>query len=206
MSRWGKSHALLLEGGLNYDSIISSVANATIGFRDGITRLFEILDEDGVPLLIFSAGLADIIEEVLRQKLHRVFPNVRVVSNRMEFDENGDLTGFKGRIIHVLNKNEHALEMAMPLHNDDGTLVGDKGIPNAGASIVQGRSNVLLLGDHLGDLGMSDGVDYENRISIGFLNENVENWLDTYKEAFDIVVLNDGSLESVVELVKELGS
>lgn len=142
--------------------------------------------------------------QVLRQKLHRVFPNVRVVSNRMEFDENGDLTGFKGkfprtfpfsmvrlpmflhyyilfhccliqftyfsgRIIHVLNKNEHALEMAMPLHNDDGTLVGGKEIPNAGASIVQGRSNVLLLGDHLGDLGMSDGVDYENRISIGFL-------------------------------------
>lgn len=34
--------------------------------------------------------------QVLRQKLRRVFPNIRVVSNRMEFDENGDLTGFKG--------------------------------------------------------------------------------------------------------------
>lgn len=69
----------------------------------------------------------------------------------------------------MLNKNEHALEMALPLHSDDGNFVGDKKIPNAGAAIVQGRSNVLLLGDHLGDLGMSDGVDYDNRISIGFL-------------------------------------
>lgn len=76
---------------------------------------------------------------------------------------------FSGRIIHVLNKNEHALEMATPLHDDDGNLVGDQKIPNVGAAIVQGRSNVLLLGDHLGDLGMSDGVDYENRISVGFL-------------------------------------
>jgi len=44
MSRWGKSHALLLEGGLNYESIVSSVANAKIGFRDGISQLFEALD------------------------------------------------------------------------------------------------------------------------------------------------------------------
>lgn len=65
----------------------------------------------------------------------------------------------------MLNKNEHALEMAAPLHDDDGNLVGE----NTGAAIIQGRSNVLLLGDHLGDLGMSDGVDYDNRISIGFL-------------------------------------
>jgi hypothetical protein len=28
---------------------------------------------------------------------------------------------------------------------------------------------VLLLGDHIGDLGMSDGLNYENRIAVGFL-------------------------------------
>lgn len=65
----------------------------------------------------------------------------------------------------MLNKNEHALEMAAPLHDDAGHVVA----ADSGASIVQGRSNVLLLGDHLGDLGMSDGVNYDNRISIGFL-------------------------------------
>lgn len=31
------------------------------------------------------------------------------------------------------------------------------------------RTNVLLLGDHTGDLGMSDGLNYETRISMGFL-------------------------------------
>lgn len=65
----------------------------------------------------------------------------------------------------MLNKNEHALEMAGPLHDDEGRAIG----PENGASVVKGRTNVLLLGDHLGDLGMSDGVNYDNRISVGFL-------------------------------------
>eukprot|EP00246_Nothoceros_aenigmaticus_P008887 TRINITY_DN2409_c0_g3_i2.p1 TRINITY_DN2409_c0_g3~~TRINITY_DN2409_c0_g3_i2.p1 ORF type:complete len:359 (+),score=44.76 TRINITY_DN2409_c0_g3_i2:3-1079(+) len=201
---WEKSHGLLVEGGLNYRNIKESVANATIGFRDGLTELFEILDAQGVPCLIFSAGLADIIEEVMRQKLHRFFGNIRVVSNRMDFDEADNLIGFRGRTIHVLNKNEHALEMAAPLHDDKGRAVGPE--HENGATVVEGRTNVLLLGDHLGDLGMSDGVNYDNRISVGFLNENVENWLHIYKDAFDVVVVNDGSMNCVVELMEELSS
>ncbi|KAL5999266.1 hypothetical protein ACLOJK_040716 [Asimina triloba] len=121
--------------------------------------------ERDVPVLIFSAGLADIIEEVLRQKLHRSFKNVRIVSNRMVFNDDGRLVGFKGKTIHVLNKNEHALEMAAPVHDHLGD---DDGTADDTASVKK-RTNVLLLGDHLGDLGMSDGLNYENRIAVGFL-------------------------------------
>ncbi|KHN06641.1 Cytosolic 5'-nucleotidase III [Glycine soja] len=84
---WGKTQGLLVEGGLTYDSIRQSVGNANIPFREG---------ERDAPVLIFSAGLADIIEEVLRQKLHRSFKNVRIVSNRMVFDDDGRLVTFKG--------------------------------------------------------------------------------------------------------------
>ncbi|KAK4359882.1 hypothetical protein RND71_022111 [Anisodus tanguticus] len=93
---WGKTHALLIEGGLTQKAIQNSVAKATIAFRDGVTELFELLEEKGVPVLIFSACLADMIEEVLKQKVHRSFKNVRIVSNRMVFDENGHLQSFKG--------------------------------------------------------------------------------------------------------------
>lgn len=75
---WEKTHALLIEGGLTYDAIKKSVDNATIAFREGVVELFEFLEEKEVPVLIFSAGLADIIEEVLRQKLHRSFKNVKI--------------------------------------------------------------------------------------------------------------------------------
>nr|GMD54498.1 alpha-glucosidase-like [Ipomoea batatas] len=60
---WGKTHDLLIEGGLTYDAIRNSVANANIAFRDGVVEFFELLEERNVPVLIFSAGLADIIEE-----------------------------------------------------------------------------------------------------------------------------------------------
>ncbi|KAF8395481.1 hypothetical protein HHK36_019427 [Tetracentron sinense] len=162
---WEKTHSLLIEGGLTYDAIEKSVANVRIAFREGVIELFELLEERGVPVLIFSAGLADIIEEVLRQKLHRCFKNVKVISNRMVFDKDGNLVAFKGKTIHVLNKNEHALDMAAPVNDQLGGIDG----PTDDNASVKKRTNVLLLGDHIGDLRMSDGLNYEARISVGFL-------------------------------------
>lgn len=199
---WGKTHALLIEGGLNYDAIRSSVAKSRITFREGVIELFELLERNNVPVLIFSAGLADIIEEVLRQKLHRSFNNVRIVSNRMVFDGNGNLVSFKGKTIHVLNKNEHAIDMAGPIHDQLGDadgLIDD-------TSSVKLRTNVLLLGDHIGDLGMSDGLNYNTRISVGFLNDNIETSSDSYRNAFDVVYMNDASMRGVVKLTSQLCS
>ncbi|XP_022150560.1 cytosolic 5'-nucleotidase 3 [Momordica charantia] len=199
---WGKTHSLLIEGGLTFDAIKQSVSAATIAFREGVVELFELLEEKDVPVLIFSAGLADIIEEVLRQKLHRSFKNIRIVSNRMVFDDNGCLVSFKGKTIHSLNKNEHALDMAAPLHDQLGDV--DGAIDDTAS--VRKRKNVLLLGDHIGDLGMSDGLNYDTRISVGFLNDNIEKSLESYRNAFDIVYLNDASMMGVVKLVQQLFS
>ncbi|WCJ19173.1 7-methylguanosine phosphate-specific 5'-nucleotidase [Euphorbia peplus] len=199
---WGKTHNLLIEGGLTLDAIKDSVTNSAIAFREGVIELFEFLEERDIPVLIFSAGLADIIEEVLRQKVHRSFKNVKVVSNRMVFDENGRLVSFKGKLIHSLNKNEHALDMAAPVHEHLGDV---SGLIDDSASVKK-RTNVLLLGDHLGDLRMSDGLDYETRISVGFLNDNVENNLPSYGKAFDVVYLNDAPMWGVVKLASDLCS
>lgn len=199
---WEKTHGLLIEGGLTLDAIKKSVACSSIAFRDGVVELFEFLEEKGVPVLIFSAGLADIIEEVFRQKLHRSFENIKIVSNRMVFDDNGRLASFKGKTIHVLNKNEHALDRAVLLHDQQGDL---NGLTNESDSLKK-RTNVLLLGDHVGDLGMSDGLNYENRITVGFLNDNIESSLQCYNEAFDIVCLNDTSMDGIFDLATELCS
>ncbi|CAN6291865.1 unnamed protein product [Urochloa humidicola] len=197
---WEKTHGLLIEGGLTCEAIKKSVSDAVIAFRDGVVELFEYLEERDIPVLVFSAGLADIIEEVFRQKLHRSFKNIKVVSNRMVFNEEGRLVAFKGKTIHVLNKNEHALDMAAPVNDN----LGDPNGSIDDYSLVKNRTNVLLLGDHIGDLGMSDGLNYENRIAVGFLNANVEKSLKDYSKAFDIVYLNDAPMRGVVELVSEL--
>ncbi|KAK8943244.1 hypothetical protein KSP39_PZI009082 [Platanthera zijinensis] len=199
---WGKTHGLLIEGGLTLDAIRRSVSCSAIAFRDGVADLFEYLEDKGIPVLIFSAGLADVIEEVFRQKLQRSFKNIKIVSNRMVFDDNGCLVSFRGKTIHVLNKNEHSLDMSAPVHDQLGVM---NGLNNENHS-VKTRTNVLLLGDHIGDLGMSDGLNYENRIAVGFLNDNIDGSIQSYSEAFDIVYLNDASMGATVDLVTELCS
>uniref|UniRef100_A0A7N0TMH8 5'-nucleotidase n=1 Tax=Kalanchoe fedtschenkoi TaxID=63787 RepID=A0A7N0TMH8_KALFE len=179
---WGKSHALLIEGGLSYDAIKKSVANSAVAFREGVAELLEFL-------------------EVLRQKLHKSFKNVKIISNRMVFND-GKLVAFKGKTIHVLNKNEHALDVAAPLHDKLGDVDGTIDDTDS----VKKRTNVLLLGDHIGDLGMSDGLNYDTRVSVGFLNDNIEKSLESYGKAFDIVYLNDSPMYGVVKLVNELCS
>lgn len=55
--------------------------------------------------------------------------------------------------------------MAAPVHEH----FGDVDVPTDDSALFKKRTNVLLLGDHIGDLGMSDGLNYETRISVGFL-------------------------------------
>lgn len=53
--------------------------------RDGSNWLFDELHKHSVPLLIFSAGVGDVVMEAVKQRavLH---DNVKVVSNFMDFD------------------------------------------------------------------------------------------------------------------------
>ncbi|KAK9156911.1 hypothetical protein Scep_003485 [Stephania cephalantha] len=106
------------------------------------------------------------------------------------------------KTIHTLNKNEHALDMAAPVHDQLGGI--DK--PMDDNASLKKRTNVLLLGDHIGDLGMSDGLNFTNRIAVGFLNDNIEKSLEKYQQAFDIVYLNDAPMWGAVELVSQLFS
>lgn len=55
--------------------------------REGFNEFFDQLHKNNVPLFIFSAGVGDILEEIIRQA--NVFhPNINVVSNYMDFDDN----------------------------------------------------------------------------------------------------------------------
>jgi len=51
---------------------------------------------------------------------------------------------------------------------------------------------------------MLRGFNYNNVITVGFLNEDVKENLSHYKAKFDILILNDSSLNYVSKLLKEL--
>jgi len=78
-------------------------------FRDKCAELLEYSSNENLPLLIFSAGLANVLKEFLTMR-GVYHPNIHVVSNLMDFDENGDLRAFEGELIHTMNKNATVLK------------------------------------------------------------------------------------------------
>ncbi|KAM9716914.1 7-methylguanosine phosphate-specific 5'-nucleotidase-like [Menidia menidia] len=174
---WTKVHELLIQQRIRKDFLAQAVKESSAMLRDGHKVFFDQLAEHQVPLLIFSAGIGDVLEEVIRQ--NDVFhPNVHIISNYMDFDHTGVLRAFKGQLIHTYNKREGALSQA------------------AGLKQLQGRPNILLLGDSLGDLTMADGVpEPQNILTVGFLNDKVEERKESYFNSFDIVLVKDETMD-----------
>lgn len=145
--------------------------------RDGTQTMMELLNRYKVPVLVFSAGLGDSVISLLRQG-NVYLPNVKVVSNFLQYGDDDQLNGLQERVIHTFNKNEHALE---------GTEY---------ISTVKDRDHVILMGDSLGDSTMADGVPAQSHVlKIGFLYEHIEEQLDKYMDTFDIVLIDDQTMD-----------
>ena len=97
------------------------------------------------------------------------------------------MTGFTDELIHTFNKHE-----IFPHHLDYFAK-------------HKNRTNVLLMGDMLGDLRMADGMsEKENLITIGFLNSKVHESFALYRDNFDIVLIDDQTQDIPVSI--ELGN
>jgi cytosolic 5'-nucleotidase 3 len=136
-----QSHAAMLTSGLTRSKLISAVADANIALRDGHDVLLRHLEALSIPLLIFSAGIADVLEEVFKQHSEAPLPqHAHIVSNRMVFNEqSGALEGFTEDLFHVFNKQASSIQHA-PYFQADG---------------IDKRHNVILVGDSLGDVHMA---------------------------------------------------
>lgn len=174
---WTKAHDLLVQQKIKKDLLAIVVRESDAMLREGYQFFFDHLKEQNIPLLIFSAGIGDVLEEVIRQA--QVFhSNVKVFSNYMDFDETGTLTAFKGELIHTYNKREGAL------------------LNTGHFQELHDRHNVLLLGDSIGDLTMADGVEnMENLLKIGYLNDKVEERMESYLKSYDVVLVKDETME-----------
>ncbi|XP_044532852.1 7-methylguanosine phosphate-specific 5'-nucleotidase [Gracilinanus agilis] len=176
---WTKAHDLLCQQKIQKYQIAQIVRDSDAMLRDGFETFFNTLYQSNVPLLIFSAGIGDILEEMIRQ-MNVFHPNIHVVSNYMDFNESGYLQGFKGHLIHTYNKNSSVLEDSKYFEQ------------------LQAKTNILLLGDSMGDLTMADGVSkVGNILKIGFLNDKVEERRERYMDAYDIVLEKDETLDVV---------
>ncbi|MBT5022044.1 hypothetical protein HOK51_06815 [Candidatus Woesearchaeota archaeon] len=186
MEEWWTLHwKLMQESGINKNAILDVIKKKLVYEREGMFDFLEQLNKKSIPLLIFSAGIGNIIEEFLKSK-NKYHKNIHIIANFFKFDIQGNSIGYTHPMIHVFNKNEVSIKNSSHFKN------------------INNRKNVILLGDSLGDLGMSKGIDHEKIIKIGFLNDQIEESLKEYKSKFDIVIKNDGSMIFVNELLNLL--
>ena len=87
----------------------------------------------------------------------------------------------------------------IPFFNIDKILCQETDYFNKNAD----RVNSLLLGDNIEDTQMDACVRgfSKNILTLGFLNDKVDERLDLYKNTFDIVLLNDPDYSDVLQLL-----
>lgn len=185
---WSEHYKLLGESGLDKETIKKATADMikdeSLEIREGFEELFEEIKNKKIPMIIMSASIGDIIEEFFKQK-GLLEKEMHIVSNFLTYNKEGKFTGIMEPIIHSMNKRETIIKN-FPFYKE-----------------ISGRKNVLLIGDSQEDPHMADGLEYENIIKIGLLSEK-EELLEGYKKLYDIVILGDGSLKIVNEIIKEV--
>jgi 5'-nucleotidase len=187
MEEWWRTHKkLLIDSGLNLTDIQDIVNNGNLEFREGAEEFFDLTKINKIPLVVFSSsGIGEAIPLYFK-KINKNYDNIHIITNSMEYNEEGKAISIKEPVIHVFNKGEIALK-GLPIMNK-----------------LKDKKNVILLGDSLGDLDMVNGFNYENIIKIGFYNYEEES-LEDFKKNFDVIILNDGSMTFINSLLKQIG-
>lgn len=188
MQEWWTTHFdLLIKSGLNKEDIKRVVESGKVKFRDGFSEFVDFLQTHNIPLVIMSSsGLGGDAISMYLEKEGKLYDEIHIISNSFEWNEKGNAVAVKEPIIHVMNKDETTIQN-FPVFE-----------------VIKNRKNVLLLGDTLEDIEMVKGFNYDNLIKIGFLNEKVEENLEHYKLNYDVVILNDYSMDFVNQLLREL--
>lgn len=185
INEWWRSHlAALIKYGLTKEIINNGTLHSTMTPRQNLDTLFKFTEENDIPFLILSAGLGDVISEFFSMR-NMLYRNMHIISNFFIFDKNGIPTGFQEDYVHSYNKHEVHLR-GKPYMKD-----------------IEGRKNVILLGDSPGDVDMDKGISHENVMKIGFLNGKEER-LEFYKSLYDVIITEDQGVDFVVELLEDL--
>jgi HAD superfamily hydrolase (TIGR01544 family) len=176
---WNSALDLYVKHPVNISDI--SKAATRVQLRDGTTQLFRDCENVGVPTVILSAGVSDVIDIIVSAR--GINPTL-VLSTKLVLAEDGHILGWdRGSMIHVLNKREQG--------NNELSRIRDA------------RPYTILVGDSLQDVDMVEGAEDVLRIRMCDLKHpnraTRQKYLkQSFEAGFDMVLEED--LEPLVRL------
>lgn len=188
MLEWWEAHyELLKKCKLSLNDLQKVVASQKVILREGFDKFLEIISKNDIMMTIITAGgLGGDTIKLFLENEGVDYSKINIISNHLIWDKDGFMIGVKEPIVHSFNKDEIV---------DQNEEIKDK---------INNRQNVLLLGDGISDLQMSKNMPVKNIIKIGYLNEKEEELKEMFLENFDVVILNDGSLDEVNKILNKI--
>ncbi|OQR72572.1 cytosolic 5'-nucleotidase III-like [Tropilaelaps mercedesae] len=196
MIQWfAESFDIILKAKINIRDMPAIVRRADLHLRCDTVKLCKLLAAEDVPILVFSAGLGDVVRLSLQQQ-GALLPNVTVLSNFIEYDKQGVPLKFSDQLLHIYNKNAQFPPAVEYFASDR----------------IRARSNAVLMGDSLGDCSMADGAPGISLppngnsavLRIGFLDHDVEQRLESYVKNFDIVLVDDQTMKVPLAIFRQI--
>lgn len=164
-------------------------------------EFFETLLEMEIPIIIVSAGVKQVIEDLLIQIIPEIQKLVEqrkivIIANDLIFDKEKGCIGYSKNIIYTFNKSSFVREIMK--------------------KYFQEYEKVFIAGDHLNDYDCVHELDLpkESIIGFGFLNikpDDLENKekeeeknkkIELYENVYDVVLLGDADFQFFVKSLK----
>lgn len=185
---WTKQWEAMAASGLKRSHIKEVIAKKHITERKHFNDFFDIIYAHNVPLIILSAGIEDIIEQLIKNQ-GRLTNNVHVVSNRLKFDNKGEFTGENEFGVMITSMNKTSIH----IKNRDFY------------PIIKDRKNAVLIGDSISDANMDNGMNYDTVLKIGFFRDDGnEKKKIAYQNAFDILLDDSQDLLDVIHYINAI--
>ncbi len=180
---WIKHSELLIQHKLSKDIMDKAMIAGHLHLRPGVVEAFKLLHQNNIPVVIMSGGPAYMIQKQL-ELCGILTNNVHIVANYYEYDADGYMINYKQPIIHSQNKYEIILR-DFPFFEQ-----------------LKERTNVILLGDQIDDLGMIEGFDYTNLLTIVFANKKERE--EKFAPKFDVVIKEGGDFNFINNILKQI--
>lgn len=177
--------------------------------RDHCKQLFHYCEDKGIPILIVSAGISNLIECILK-KYQLILSNVHLMANRINWkidntqnDNHYDNNGLYDKNIEI--PKDAQISHFGPLlssYNKEDTYKYLKESYFDREDIIQ-RRFVIFMGDARTDPHtMKEVKNIEECIFIGFILPHRMQEIDVYLECYDVVIATkNASLEFVNDVL-----